>query len=479
MSRKTFGWIAACATGLSLVGQDVVAEDALVCDPGHILVVSERILRDRMALGGFRPPHFGAQSAYLMYHYGGLSDADMLTLLDQLAEGDRRSAVRMADEMALALAVSRDGLDALGRNGGVPEAEFAGSLWHLRHVIWNLDEGESYFALLQAARDNEAVTLEPDSPLMHYYSILPHLQTKSDAEILLTSERAEAAGETVIALLIAANLQDSARMDALLAEADADLQQMFERDRLDNLASTWLLRPVSWREAPTEVQQYLYDIVRASTMSGPADWVGTAMNMTGHEEAFGRMAQSYIQAAQVGTVDPFRDPEAAWLWQYRELARVSGSELPGMSLIGFAWPSDRVRHFSDMASVTMDYFQFFEAVEPVMQGATWPAQTPQLAMQDWQELRGFVEALGEDAMHVPTTEREQIVGFELLWRNGQYDDAVAYAERYMELEPRLTAYRDVARRMDGICDGVLTHPGQSLFLGGQVIYKFPPEPYAP
>lgn len=474
-----FGWIAACATGLSLVGQDVVAEEALVCDPAHILVVSERILRDRMELGGFRMGRFGAQAAYLMYHYGGVDDDAMLALLYDLAEGERRERVVFADELAMALAVSRDGLDGLTRYGETAESAFATSDWHLTHAIWNHDGGESFFALLQAARDDADMEVPNDSPLNTYYSIAWMLQDFSEEELLAASEVAEAAGEPEVALLIAANMQGEARVAALLGAAEAENRVLFDREGLDSAAATWLRRPDSWRVAPMDAQQYIYDTMRAATLSGPSNWISIALNMTGRDEAFGRMAQGYLAEVEAGRLQPFVDPEEAWLWQYRELSRVAGAEIPGMSLIGFDWPSDSVRHFSDMASVTMDYMLFFEAVEPVMAGGLWPAQTPQLAMHDWQELRGFVEALREDAMHAPMTEREQIVGFELLWRNGQYDDAVAYAERYMELEPRLTAYRDVARRMDGICDGVLTHPGQGLFLGGQVIYKFPPEPYAP
>ena len=469
------------AAGLALCAEGALAEDVGRCNRDLIVQLSEQVLRDRGEAGRFAVRRVGTSAAYLLMHYGGLSDEEMLALLSDLAQRDDRTELQDAREMALALAVNVYGVDeGLAYFGGRPAEEAARAGQHLQRAILLADAGESYFRLIEEARNDPSIEVDENQLFLTFQRLHVLVIDQSDGVLQEVSQNAEAAGRPDVAVYVAGNMSDLGRMQELIERYGADPQmgRAFDPVGIETTGTVWRTQRQSLRLAPIPVQVDLFEIARADSLSGPMGFIGIVTNMSGRTGPIAQVAREFIAAVEAGQISPFVDPEEGWLMVYRGLAREMGLEEIRRYMAGFQWPGGGVRHFADMGTVTMDRMITYNALGPAMKGAAFPRRPSLLGPEaPWEAFGGFVVALAEGRDVLPRTEEERILGFELLWRAGRHQDAIDWAVQSFEPVDRIAVFRDVMRRMDGRCDAVLAFPGQGLLFGSQPLYRFPPEPY--
>ena len=460
------------------------AQTVVQCDPAVIVDLSERILRHRTEVGRFQVQRTGATAAYLLGHYGGLSEDDQLALLSHLREGERNVALQEAHEMALALAISRDGVDAgLRYFGGDPVEEASVADRHLQRAIIMADAGESYFRLINAAMADPEMAERVEQLELTLRLIAVSVIDQDDAFLLRFSENAEAAGDVFAAVPTAANMQDKSRLEDLMARyaEDPEIGWLTDPAGLNAMGAVWATQRASLDPNVAPEQAALFAVARADAMSGPMGFLAIATNFTGDVETTSIAAREFLAALEAGQVSPFADPEEVWLMQYRSLAREIGAEGARAMINQINWPPQTIRHFAELGHVTMDRIITYNALGPVLAGASFPPRPSLLGAEaPWEEYEPMVTAMARGEDVTPASLPEAVVMFELLWRAGDHAGAIALAEEnFFEANHRIAVYRDVSRRMDGHCDGILAMRGQGLLFGGLPIYRYPAEPYRP
>jgi hypothetical protein len=445
-----------------------------------ILSLAETILAGRTDLPNLQSRRFGAEAAYLILHYGA-PDADQITALLASIDG-----VPAAGDLIAALAVSRDGVPAgLATLDPDPLRAFAMAGPSARRAILLADDGLTYFTLLAQTLANPdlAPLLPPNAPLGT--DVLALVTDQPDATLLALSQSAAAAGFLRPAATLAAAMTDRAAFtdltmahltDPVFADDPVGNWHIFNLATLVN--DTGILpRPPS--PDGTDVSdraagdQQLYDVNRAAYHSGPAAYLATFLNQTGLTAETAIVARAYLDEVSAGRIDPVRDPDQAWLFQYRALAAVLGRETAQSVLPGFDFPGKPLRPYATGALSSLDWMLATEALGPVVVGGASIPTRPALLTDDFDWLLWTEIATAMAAGAPPGDDPARMaIAAALYAGTGSIDGGIALADRVADPFERLYLLRDLMQRLDRQCDATMAHPGQALLLGGDYLFKF-------
>lgn len=456
--------------GLVLVAAAVLAAGAAAAEEtcaeaGLINDLAGAIVDGRAALPGLQQRRHGAEAAYLSLHYGGMEEGAARLLLEDLAG----QGVPEAREALAVLVIAREGVEAGLRVIG-PDAvrAFAEATVPVRRAVLAADGGQSYFRLMAAAEADPALMSLVGDDLAGGGEITALVAAMDDAAVAAVVDAAEAAGHRRVALVLAAGLRDRTRHAALVARhpgLDAGftrMEAMVARMRND-------LGPLPGEDVARVAREARVQALMAAAWQGlPAEFLIAALNQTGLEAEVAAVAVAYRAEVAAGRIDPLRDPEAAWLMQYRGLALAIGAEAAQGALAGIDFPPVRVRHYGGGAVESLDVMLAVETLEPVVRGAAaaMPERPPLLSEGfDWELWRGVAEALAAGTWAGAAPE----IAVELRAGAGDWAGAVE-AAGLMPPEARMRVWRDLIQRLDRGCGAWMAWPGQAL--GEGVMWRY-------
>lgn len=439
--------------GLVLVAAAVLAAGAAAAEEtcaeaGLINDLAGAIVDGRAALPGLQQRRHGAEAAYLSLHYGGMEEGAARLLLEDLAG----QGVPEAREALAVLVIAREGVEAgLRVIGPDPVRAFAEATVPVRRAVLAADVGQSYFRLMAAAEADPALMSLVGDDLAGGGEITALVAAMDDAAVAAVVDAAEAAGHPRVALVLAAGLRDQTRHAALVARVRNDLG------------------PLPGEDAARVAREARVQALMAAAWQGlPAEFLIAALNQTGLEAEVAAVAVAYRAEVAAGRIDPLRDPEAAWLMQYRGLALAIGAEAAQGALAGIDFPPVRVRHYGGGAVESLDVMLAVEALEPVVRGAAaaMPERPPLLSEGfDWGQWRGVAEALAAGTWAGEAPE----IAVELRAGAGDWVGAVE-AAGLMPPEARMRVWRDLIQRLDRGCGAWTAWPGQAL--GEGVMWRY-------
>jgi hypothetical protein len=425
---------------------------------GLILSLADRVLAGRPDLGRFQQRNYGTEAVYLKLMYGGVEGEAALDLF----EGLIAAKVRGADDAMAAMVVADSGVAAgLATLDPDPAAALArGRLATARAVL--LADPTAYFALRAEG--------PPDLGASQPVALL--VADQPDAVRARIAEAAEAAGDVRAAALLLADMADPAGYEAFVArhagavELELDVfhqgSGLRQRDAPFPHAGP---RPVNLLN-----RGKFFVALKAVYHDGQQGFLSIVMNQTGDVDASVIAAQALLAAIAAG-LEPWRDPEGGWALQAMALEAAMGTATVRLVLSSFDWPSRSVRHYAGKAGMSLGVMLARRALAPVARdNAVLPAR-PTLTPEDfpwdvWVKVAGVISGGG---LPVPADAAERIAAIELLDAVGRTAEA---ADMAGPLEEAMPVWRDLMIRLDRRCAGFTVHPGEALWLGGEVLYKF-------
>jgi hypothetical protein len=441
-----------------------------------ILDLAGDILDGRAEVNRFEARRIGAEAAYLAILYGGLDTAAALDLIDtRLTDTHPDAPVLRA-----ALRAARGDVEAgLAEINPDPVRAFALGGMSVRRAVLLADAGVTYFTLLHAGR---AVPDLGDSigPLTLGVELLALTSDQPDDVIGQIVKAADAAGYRHAALLLAADMTELAVFEGLMAKyaGDPEMEALAGMAWLQGYGAT--LRhgtgPVPRADAARQAERgeldaRYYAVSRAAYHGGAAQFILTLLNQTGRDVEISAVAAAYLDEVEAGRIDPVRDPEAAWLFQYRALAKAMGADVVHATMGGFDFPTGRIRHYAGSAAETMDWVIARVALLPVVAGAELPPRPALLSPTfDWDMWTEVATALARGDAG-PFEGDAGPVAAELLAGAGRWDEMEVVAAGFDPFE-RLVFLRDIMQRLDRGCAAYMAQPGQAMLLGGDSLYRF-------
>ena len=189
-----------------------------------------------------------------------------------------------------------------------------------------------------------------------------------------------------------------------------------------------------------------------------------------------QVSRRYLAAVNSGTIDPKRRPEEGWAFLLSAMSEEFGSEIARQMLTGFDQMADR-RHYSGRALDVLEVATATEAAKDWLRGDVAEApEKPEGLTQDFDwPLALSVWALVKAGGLLPDAAlsgQALTLVLEAHIQRGEIDIALDLAERAGGLRKRVTLARDVMRRQNRLCDQFGILPGQSVLLGGQLLYDF-------
>jgi hypothetical protein len=444
--------------------------------------LAQTILEGRVDLPGLRARHIGAEAAYLEMHYGQLTDAEALALVSPFIG----QSMPGGTDLAVALTVSVNGAEAgLALIDADPVRAFAMAGPSTRRAVLLADTGKTYFELLAmaSARPELDGLLIPQSA--NALDLLGLVSDQPDDALRTLASAAEDAGFLLGAGQLFAALPDLELFHDFL-NRNAAAEAIVEYG--DSTASYWSIATLPHGTGPirdantiadpalTPDQRGVYAVQRMSYLSGPADFSGMMLNQTFWTQEGEAVAAAYLAEVAEGRIDPVRDPESAWLFQYRAWVALKGREAVHSVLPYYDFPSQRLRHFAGSAVVSLDWMIAKEALRPYLTGATATVPTRPALLSDgfdWTRWMTAAEVVRSDDPSALLTDDAElaIIVTELLADIGNLEMMAAVAPQALEGFEKLNFFRDVMQRLDRRCDAITAQPGQAFLLGGDVIFR--------
>ncbi len=468
--------------GLAAVPVGSVAQDR--CEStGDIVTLARTILEDRDTLTRLARRQFGTEAAYMMLHYYGMDDSDATDLMAQLMT----EPIRDLDELNATMLMSRFGIDAgLQAIDPDPVRAFAMAGRSVRRALLLADNGQSYFDLLRRAIDTPAFDPRLPPQTVAGIDLIAYVSNQPDDVLLTIAQTAEAAGFIASAVVLAA---DMTTLDAY--------QAIIDRHRDDPALTaqapySWVTQtgatlrhdtgPVPRMDAAAQAERgatdmQTYTILRAMFHDGPMQFSGVLMNQTGWIAEGEQVAAAFLAEVEAGRIDPLRDPETAWLFQYRAWAALKGRDAVHSVLSNVDFPLQRIRHFAGTALTSLDWMVAKEALRRFVQTETTTLPTRPALLSDgfdwdlWITAAQAITTGDRDALSVGGPDMLAIAA-ELLADIGVIDDAMVIAPDAFDDVGRLTFLRDVMLRLDRHCDAITAQPGEAMLLGGTYLFRF-------
>ena len=220
--------------------------------------------------------------------------------------------------------------------------------------------------------------------------------------------------------------------------------------------------------------QGFYNIVRASVLIGEMDFLLVLHNQTGLTDEIGAAATAFLTELESGSRPALDNLEDNWLFLYDQIAKRYPLNKLQLDMSAFVLPN-RMRHYSASAQTTMDWMRAIRDIGPYLTGdqAKPPARPQNLSNGfDWSTWARLASDIRQGRLVDPTTPEQAQMQAELLLTAGQTEAAIDFANKSMQPAPRLRFYRDLMKRIDRRCAAFSVSPGQGMYLGGTVAYRF-------
>ncbi len=192
----------------------------------------------------------------------------------------------------------------------------------------------------------------------------------------------------------------------------------------------------------------------------------------------------YLDARSDGVISPAAPAENTWLFVYEELVKIWGQDTTQNVFAKFD-VSPEFRHYAGRGDETINRMIALRAIEDyaTVQTDVLPARPPLLPPQtDWESWRMIAEAVRHARLKGMTklydlqlSNEQRKAAAELLHRADLSKfgvTLVSHAKHLYQAGVQITD-NDFLRRLDRACFGYTRYPGESVFLRGRPIYKFP------
>lgn len=475
-------WTAGIALALAFTAGPAGAQGSCVYEDA-IIVYADAILANRAEGGRFGARRYGARSVYLKILYQDLREAEARAILASL----RADRVREAEEIEHTYLLTRHGVAGLDMIGPDRARAFAGLSGFGWRALILADGGETFLDLVA----QQKAAAEPDRmfPMRYNQGVGPAvwLIDQDDAFKTRFADLAEARGEPVLAAAVLATKSTLDDYAALLVRHAGDSSVTdFASSRF--LSSFGLTGYHGTGPYPDELTMEadrrdfrigLHDMFRAMFLAREIDYLAIFMNQTGREQEVIEVARRYIAEVEAGRIDPFRDSEAAWAFQYAALVDVMPRDEVDRALSSFDIAS--TRHYVGRARDVVDWAIAVTTITPLVRGEGAAPPRPVLLSDtvDWTIWMNTAQTVRDGGMPAVGDDYANRVAVEILYRAGRVDDLSAFAKQAFEPKHWLKIHQDVMGRMDADCAGYMVYPGQSLYLGGAPAFHFTAAPQLP
>ena len=448
--------------GLGLAGQGAAQEQCVHSD-----------LIGRMAdyvidAEPVRLARFGTRVAYYKMHYGGLAGEEIEGLFSRLDEIEARGADSLRDTYALS---QPGGLAAWQTDVEGVEERFR--MMHpstLRALIL-ADGGETYLELRAATLPDED---QPWPSYLHDAQPALYLTDQPDDVRLAIAQKAEAAGALHFAAALLAAHSDQALFDGILSRHSdvfdtGSLPAAWQFGRYSDTVRTRLLQDPKFENPLSEAMAAEYEVERAAALTHPVSFLYIYHLQSGTREGTYPAVDEVLSG--VAQLDPLRDPEEVWVRTYRALLENTPPDQVRDVLRSFGWHELRLWTGGSNALEQLDIMVAKDLLGPFVRGDTAGLPgPPDVTTIDWDM---WVDAarVVRDGGREPEDSRTAMI--ELLWEAGRYKDAWSI----VALEPfgRQSAQtaRDLASRLDMLCDQRSILPTLDRRLGRTFFIHFP------
>jgi hypothetical protein len=468
-------WRFFASVALGLAPLAAVAQDQCAKTP-DIVELATTILQDRPMTGRLEQRPIGVEAAYLLIHYGDLDRTAIAAMLADLTAGSAAGAADLSAAYQIAQTGTADGLSVIDPD---PVRAFAMAGQSVRRAILLVDNGQTYFDLLARASADAAFEALLSSQTRLGLDLTALVSDQSDDALLALSQMAEADGFVSAAAVLAAN------MTTLATYEDIIDRNQYDPFLAENASWPWITHsgatlrhgtgPVPPMDPSAQANPSVYATLRASYFDGPEQFSATVMNQAGWNAEGETAALTYIAEVEAGRIDPVRDPESAWLFQYRVWTALKGRSDVHRVIGFFDFPSARVCHFAGTALETLDWMTAKEALRPFLLGESQVLPTRPALLSDgfdwdmWTDVATTLTTGQGDLTQADTA--RQNVALELLAETGRHDEMEALAEAVLDPFDRLSLLRDVMQRLDRQCDAWTASNGQALLMNG-ILFRF-------
>lgn len=449
----------------------------------NILRFADTILELRGKMNRLRSRRFGARAAYLKLRYGELPFAEGRALLKPLVQDGVRDAKALEAIHSIASFPVPERPRLIG---GAAKREFS----ELGRFVWRAivlkDEGKTFLAFVKELREPGEANREFESRYFNGMSVPYAVIDQTDAFKSAFARHAEAAGELTLAAGLLATQTRLDQYHAFMRKHAAD-QRLQKFAGAKALQASGLLAhhdtgPALWdiqgATSQMRLRRQSQSVTRASYVSGEQDMLNVFLNMTGEWDAVQDAANAFYRKVQTRELTPLRDPEASWLFLFRELTRVAGRQKTDKTLSSFAFPS--TRHYAGLARDSIDWMIAKEALSEFVRGiSALPAVRPALLSEkvNWEMWTGIAKALAGNKVEPGSTkagdEDASRIAVELLHLANRYDELATLVQEHFKPADAAKIFQDIMMRLDRRCAGFAAFPGQALMLAGEPAYRFP------
>lgn len=452
------------AAVFSLAGLPVFAQTETCPYRDQIVTASWDILETRPNVGGIGGYRIGEDAAYLILRYADPAEYLVSDVWAALETGRRPHP--MLPDLQLTYAMWKAGaVVALGVEDD-PAGRIMTATWSPRRALILADEGQTYLRLAdEVAEFDEVEGFYTDEPSFSQYATSLVLD-QSDAFKFAFAVNAETAGRPLLTAFLLADLSDLAAYRAFVETMeDGPLKDFALHPDGGGIGVVNGNSPIT----PRPGLESSYGVLRSPLYMSPMDFVLIAVNQSGDADGLNVAVDALAAAQQAGEFDPVVDMDQAWLIAFDAWAAEFGPDRALRVLSGFTMPSNRLRHYADLASVTLAGMSAAQRLGPYAAGQGQDLPEPHLHLpypEGWLEVASAMRAGAE----VPAG--QAAIAAELNWAVGDIEGLFAQAVR-LEPADRARVLTDFIKRMDRHCEAATFAPMQALTLGGAHFWDFP------
>lgn len=449
------------------------------CDRDLLVEMARDVIEKRADLPGLSGRNTGGDAAYLLLRHDAMTAEN---IADALAAG---RPYAKAEELFLAQRITELGPEGTQMWGADPRDVLISAFWPVQRAILLLDNGETYFDLVQKIQADPA-RADKFNRTWFYGTNLHALLTDQPVEVLQDiARRAEAHGHLVVAASLYALMPEGAYEDFLDRARTTNFRTLRIAGPLmmNSNGSAALVRAIAISDPDKPAgmdqrvqRQRLFVTMKAGLAEAGTQILGISLNQSGRETEMAYVSERFLAAIQNGDINPQRRPEEAWVFILSAMKEALGAEATENILRAFDQRADH-RHYAGRALQVLEMATAAKAAGPWLreevadppekpaslgQGFDWPR-----AVSIWSMVRA-----GGQFPDEPLTDDDLALALEGHVQRSEINAALDLAERMGGLETRLDLARDVMLRQNRLCDRHGIIPGQSILLGGQMLYDF-------